>query len=214
MKSIRYILIALAATASLLPAASPEPVEIVLDGTPPLSLVAQRGKPAEFSATKASKFRILPGLANPGLVSLELQGAKGFFLRHMKFVLSLEENQKKNAVFNKDATFKMIDAGPGKVRFETLTFPGMFIAAKADGSVVIMKDPPADKSTFILRKQSSQATMGTTDIPESQAAPAPAEKKDISSPGERIKQIKQLLDKGLIKQEEYDRRVKEILDAI
>ena len=41
--------------------------------------------------------------------------------------------------------------------------------------------------------------------PETQATP---------TPGDRIKQIKQLLDQGLINKEEYDRRVKVILDAI
>lgn len=34
------------------------------------------------------------------------------------------------------------------------------------------------------------------------------------SPADRIKQIKQLLEQGLIDEQEYDRRVKEILDAI
>jgi len=35
-----------------------------------------------------------------------------------------------------------------------------------------------------------------------------------SAPADRIKQIKQLLEQGLIDKQEYDRRVKEILDAI
>jgi len=34
------------------------------------------------------------------------------------------------------------------------------------------------------------------------------------NPAERIKQIKQLMEQGLIDKQEYDRRVKEILDAI
>jgi len=42
------------------------------------------------------------------------------------------------------------------------------------------------------------------------ANPAPA----TPNPADRIKQIKQLMEQGLIDKQEYDRRVKEILDAI
>jgi len=43
---------------------------------------------------------------------------------------------------------------------------------------------------------------------------APAGTQDAPSPADRIKQIKQLMEQGLIDKQEYDRRVKEILDAI
>jgi len=43
---------------------------------------------------------------------------------------------------------------------------------------------------------------------------APAGTQGASTPADRIKQIKQLMEQGLIDKEEYDRRVKEILDAI
>jgi len=42
------------------------------------------------------------------------------------------------------------------------------------------------------------------------AEPAPA----ASTPADRIKEIKKLMEQGLIDKQEYDRRVKEILDAI
>jgi len=45
------------------------------------------------------------------------------------------------------------------------------------------------------------------------AASTPATKGDLT-PADRIKQIKQLMEQGLIDKSEYDRRVKEILDAI
>lgn len=47
------------------------------------------------------------------------------------------------------------------------------------------------------------------------AQPAPTNPAPAGpTPAERIKQIKQLMEQGLIDKEEYDRRVKEILDAI
>jgi len=51
----------------------------------------------------------------------------------------------------------------------------------------------------------SSAQPTPTPPPETQATPSPAD---------RIKQIKQLMEQGLIDKSEYDRRVKEILDAI
>jgi len=47
--------------------------------------------------------------------------------------------------------------------------------------------------------------------PALDATPAP---QSTPTPADRIKQIKQLLEQGLIDKQEYDRRVKEILDAI
>jgi len=43
---------------------------------------------------------------------------------------------------------------------------------------------------------------------------APAGTQGTPTPADRIKQIKQLMEQGLIDKQEYDRRVKEILDAI
>jgi len=51
--------------------------------------------------------------------------------------------------------------------------------------------------------------------PAAQERPTPApESHGTSTPADRIKQIKQLMEQGLIDKEEYDRRVKEVLDAI
>lgn len=56
----------------------------------------------------------------------------------------------------------------------------------------------------------SQSKVGQT----SEAAQPTTPSGIQSTPADRIKQIKQLLEQGLIDKQEYDRRVKEILDAI
>jgi hypothetical protein len=153
MKTTIHSTIALLATACLLAAATPELVDIVLESNPQQAIAVQRNKAAEISAKKASKFKIVPGLTSSSLVSLEPMGAKGFFLRHQNSVLFLHERPKQNGLFDADASFKMIDLGADKVRFEPSNYSGMFITAKEDGSLITMSNPPIDKSTFILKKQ-------------------------------------------------------------
>ncbi|MFA6271436.1 MAG: AbfB domain-containing protein [Candidatus Paceibacterota bacterium] len=153
MKTTLQTTLALLATTCFLPAATPELVEILLESIPQQGIAVQKDKAAEISSKRTSKFKILPGLTSSSLVSLEPLGSKGFFLRHQNSVLFLHERPKQNGLFDADASFKMIDLGSDKVRFEASNYPGMFITGKDDGSLITMSNPPLDKSTFILKRK-------------------------------------------------------------
>ncbi len=116
-------------------------------------LAAQRGKPVEHSASRASKFRLGPGFTNATMVSLELVGAKDHYLRHRGSVARAEEKPKLSAVFDADATWKMVPVEGGKVRFETSNYPGMFLTVREDGAVITARAAEASRSTFVLKKE-------------------------------------------------------------
>lgn len=138
-------------------AQQPEVVEIKLATNGGYSFYVQKGGQVEASPKKASKFRILPGIkvspfpSETRLVSLEHVGSKGHYLRHSWSKLVLHDRPKNDALFDADATFKMIPVGDGKVRFETINFPGMFITVLHDGMAVTAKNPAPDKSTYLLK---------------------------------------------------------------
>ena len=148
--TILYTLLTLVAAARL--CAEPgKAVEIRLASNPASGLTAQRDKPVEFSPKRASKFRVLPGIANATCNSLELVGAKGYFLRHQNSVCFVRERPKLNAMFDEDATFKIINLDGGKVRFESTNYPGMYITVRDDGSVITSRNPDLLKSTFVYK---------------------------------------------------------------
>src|SRR5258707_8964291 len=117
MKYLPALLIALF-TSSVLFAADPEKVELRLTSDPAKALSAQRDKLVEVSSSKASKFRIVPGLAGAASVSLELIGAKGYYVRHQNFVGYVQERPKNRPQFHLDATFHLIRSAGDQARFE------------------------------------------------------------------------------------------------
>lgn len=132
----------------------PVTAEIRLDATPAKCLSGLPGKAVEMSATHARKFKILPGLADTSLVSLEAVGFTGFYVRHQKFVFYLQPRPKHvNPLFDSDSTFTMHQLDGDKVRFEASNYPGRFISVMDDGAVVLTKDPPPAQSTFVLKKE-------------------------------------------------------------
>jgi Alpha-L-arabinofuranosidase B (ABFB) domain len=132
----------------------PVVAEIRLDATPAKCLSGQPGKAAEMSAAHARKFRILPGLSDTSLVSLEAVGFTGVYMRHQKFVFYLQPRPKHvNPLFDSDATFTMHQLDDNKVRFEASNYPGKFISVMDDGAVVLSKDPAPAQSTFVLKKE-------------------------------------------------------------
>ena len=128
--------------------------EIRSDANPAKCLSAHLGKAVEMSLTHARKFKILPGLADSSLVSLEAVGFTGFYVRHQKFVFFLQPRPKQlSPLFDSDATFKMLQLDGDKVRFEASNYPGKFITTRDDGAVILTKDPPLSQSTFVLKKE-------------------------------------------------------------
>lgn len=80
---------------------------------------------------------------------------------------------------------------------------------------LILKSNPI---TWVLTKEIRFSAEGRSSLnlqkkPETAGTPT-TNTGNTSTPADRIKQFKLLLDQGAIKQDEYDRRVKEILDAI
>lgn len=77
---------------------------------------------------KDSTFTLVPGLADPTLVSFKSVNYPGYYLRHDNFRLSLSQYRNEE-LFKKDSTFKIVNglADPNWVSFESLNFPGYYI---------------------------------------------------------------------------------------
>lgn len=131
----------------------PTVAEIRLDASQQIAFEARRNKEVRASSAHASKFKLVPGLKDPNLISFEAIGLTGCYLRHQRFVFFLHEKPKVTSVlFDADASFRLVHPGDNKVRFEASNYKGMFLAARSDGSVILAKDPPPEESTFFLRK--------------------------------------------------------------
>ncbi|WP_128376247.1 family 43 glycosylhydrolase [Streptomyces cavernae] len=76
-----------------------------------------------------SQFRIVPGLAGSGTVSLESANFPGYYLRHKNYELWVEKNDG-TTLFKNDATFTrqagLADSAAG-VSFESYNFPGRYV---------------------------------------------------------------------------------------
>lgn len=116
------------------------------------TLTGDRGKDAKVNLKRASKFRMCRALSGtPGAISLELVGAKDFFVRHQSGVVKIHERPKNaDGIFFNDASWKLIDLGTGKVRFEATNFPGTYICVAPDGLVLQKTDQDGVQSTFTL----------------------------------------------------------------
>ncbi len=127
-------------------------VEIRAASDNTLCLFGQRGKPLEVTNRHVSRFRVVPGITDEKLVSLELVGSKGCFVRHKDWLIHAHDQPKQSPGFNADATFRMIGDPDKGVRFEPSNIRGAFIAVRRDGAVILEKDAAPEKSTFILKK--------------------------------------------------------------
>ena len=135
-------------------AESPLIAEIRLDANSAKCMSGQPNKAVEMSLSHVRKFKILPGLSDKSLVSLEAVGFTGCYVRHQKFVFYLHPRPKQlSPLFDSDATFKMVQGDGDKVRFEASNYPGKFITVRDDGAVLLTKDPSPDQSTFVLKKE-------------------------------------------------------------
>jgi hypothetical protein len=138
------------------PTATPAPpmvVEIRLDADPRKALEARAGKEVKVTTAEATRFKVLPGLKDKSYASLEAVGHTGFYLHHQKFVMYLHQRPRTtNVTFEGDVSFKLVHLDGEKVRFEPSTWPGFFITARSDGSVIIARNPSPEESTFILKQ--------------------------------------------------------------
>lgn len=143
-------------TAGAVMSGEPATVDLHLASAPNKGLAADRGHAVEVSDYRASKFHLVPGLTylNDKAVSLELVGAKDFYLRHQNGIIKIHEHPKRlNLLFEQDASWKIIKLGNDKVRIESINYPGDFITVRDDGYVVKSRNPPWEKSTFLMRSR-------------------------------------------------------------
>jgi GH43 family beta-xylosidase len=84
----------------------------------------------EANVTKLadSQFRLVPGLAGSGTVSLESANFPGYYLRHKNFEVWLEKNDG-SAQFASDATFHRRAglADPAGLSYESYNYPGRYV---------------------------------------------------------------------------------------
>lgn len=75
-----------------------------------------------------SYFRVVPGLADPNLVSLESVNYPGYYLRHYDYQIRLDPDDGTN-IFKEDATFEIVPglADSSKISFESYNYPGYYI---------------------------------------------------------------------------------------
>lgn len=149
------VLLCLFALTPVIPAGSAEPLTMELHPVkePSKALSADRGRSVQVSEYRASKFRVVPGLSQSkaNSVSLELVGAKNFYLRHQEGILKAHERPKKiNLLFEGDASWKIIKLAENRIRIESANYPGDFITVREDGNVVKARNPPLEKSTFVM----------------------------------------------------------------
>jgi hypothetical protein len=83
---------------------------------------------ADVATLADSQFRIVPGLAGSGTVSLESTNFPGYYLRHRNAEAWVERNDG-SAAFRADASFVQRAglAGSGTVSFEAQNFPGRYL---------------------------------------------------------------------------------------
>lgn len=100
-----------------------------------------------------SQFRIVPGLAGSGTVSLESTNFPGYFLRHRDYEMWVERNDG-SAVFRGDASFTRRAglADSSAVSFESQNFPGRYL--RHSGGRLYLQATPDTQSradaTFVL----------------------------------------------------------------
>jgi len=80
------------------------------------------------SPTNDSRFRVVPGLADPAAVSFESVNFPGYYLRHYNYQLRLDRKDG-SSVFNQDATFYKVPglADSSKSSFQSYNFPTRYI---------------------------------------------------------------------------------------
>lgn len=121
-------------------------VRIVVAGDPTRAIVAPRKGPATSSRT-GTGFRLIPGLANPEMVSFESTRAKGTYLHHRLWKIEVNERPKDMILqkdFDWEATFKIVKVEGDVVLLEAGNRPGEYIVVEPEGryALATKKDEP------------------------------------------------------------------------
>ncbi|MES2920661.1 MAG: AbfB domain-containing protein [Verrucomicrobiota bacterium] len=127
-------------------------VKLILVADPTIRLNAPRAGRV-LSHKIGNRIRVVPGLSNPDLVSLESIQSNGAYLHHESgkiFVTTRPAGTQDQTAFDIKATFKMIKMDGGKVRFEAADRAGEFIRVAEDGGVVLGRISSGERATFRL----------------------------------------------------------------
>lgn len=133
-------------------ATNPPVVSLRMASNPSKVLSAQPGGDLRVQTQQPATFRLVPGIADSKLVSLEMVGSPGFFVRHSWAVGRVHKKTgPQDDVFDLDATWRLIQLGDGRVRFESHNYPGTFLVVEDDGRVTQTDAAPLDRSLFLLK---------------------------------------------------------------
>ncbi len=111
-----------------------------------------------FDDDSVGRWRVLPGLADPSCITLELAFALGSFLRHSDYLLWVDPTDD-TAGFARDATFCFGEGksqtGDDLIALEALNYPDYFITQGPEGQARLERlrdfDEQLERATFRLR---------------------------------------------------------------
>ena len=148
--SMRLLIGLLAVFALVLPTqAAPEPPlsskahTLISVSRPGYLLVEEKGLCSFSPPGKAGplKIKIVPGLSNPKLVSLEVEDSPGYFLRHQNSRIKVHPFPESDGLFAADATFYLIQNPDGTVSFRSYNYPNQYLTVTAGLAFYISVDP-------------------------------------------------------------------------
>jgi hypothetical protein len=94
------------------------------------------------------RLKMVQGLANPKLVSLESEQYDGYFLRHQNSCVKLHPYPESDGLFALDATFYLVKNADGTVSFRSYNYPEQYISVTASGKLYIATDPELPSRSF------------------------------------------------------------------
>lgn len=127
----------------------PEKVQIVLDSDPATGLNARDAGMIKLGK-QLTRFRIMPGLADPTMVTFEQDSGKNQILRHFAFKLKVDSLPDSDDLFDADATFKVVRLPGDKVKLQSKNYPAKFICVDAEGCFVLTEVSDEASATFRL----------------------------------------------------------------
>jgi len=130
-------------------------VKLILIADPTICLDAPRAGRV-LSNKIGSRIRLVAGLSDPNLVSLESIQSNGSYLHHDNgkiFVTTRPAGTQDHKAFDITATFKLIKMDGGKFRFEATDRAGEFIRVAEDGGFVLGHITGGERATFRMESK-------------------------------------------------------------
>lgn len=130
-------------------------VKIILVSNP--SVCADLPRDGRVVSSKTgSQIRLVAGLSDPSLVSLESFQSRGSYVHHNNWKIYVTERPpttKDHAGFDVSATFKMLKFEGDNVQFEASDRPGEFLKVDEDGNWILGTITSGERATFHLESK-------------------------------------------------------------